>query len=107
MANIARLRELEAAATKAPWFHSQSANVPRNQQGDINWPAHLGRDLSIHWDYYVTREDAELIVELRNSFPALVEIADAARALINAWDDETRTRARAGLNAALQRLEES
>lgn len=106
MANMARLRDLNKDATQGPWYRSTSANVPRNQHGDIQWPDHL-RSLSIHWDHHMQDADAELVIEMRNAFSAMLEIVDVARALTSAWDEPTRTQARAVLNAAYQKLEEA
>jgi hypothetical protein len=105
MPSVARLRELDSAATKAPWFHSTDAEIPRNEHGDIKWPDHLARNFPPHWDYYLQAADADLITGLRNALPAFLQVVDAARGLVNAWDEDTRSRARAELNNALQELE--
>jgi hypothetical protein len=70
---IERLRELEAAATPGPWaWRSRSIDGPTGR-----WIAYLpteGEGLT----------DVELIAATRNALPALLDVAEAARQLIDA-----------------------
>jgi len=106
MPNEARFRELDRSATQGPWFTANDPNLHRNEHGDMDWPWHLSGKFPPHWDYYLTPEDADLIVAMRNSLGVLFQAIDAARSLANAWGTESAQRARAELNSALQRLED-
>jgi hypothetical protein len=63
-------------------------------------------NLPENWDFYLTLDDADLVVALRNSFPHLLAVIEAAQKLATAWDTGTVLRARSELNTALQRLED-
>lgn len=106
MASLTHLRALEAQATPAPWYSNVDPELPRSEEGDIEWPEHLGVRFPQQWDYYINEADANLIVALRNATPVVFSIIVAARQLINAWNTDDQIAARARLNSALQRLED-
>lgn len=107
MTTLDRLRELEQAATPGPWNASMDTH-----------PAHVAR--LGQWEVYgrryvsgVVARDAALIAEARNALPALLDIAEAARAVMEEWDElgptgtmDTVTRHHA-LRTALARLDEA
>lgn len=105
MPNIVRFKQLDQEATPAPWYTDSDPDLPRNPNGDVEWPEHLA-DFAYEWDYYLSKTDAELIVKLRNSFPHFVALIEASRQLLNAWNSDEQSTARAKLNTALQRLED-
>jgi hypothetical protein len=59
-----RLRELEAAATPAPWLTAPFTTTPNNMS-DI---------------------DAQLIAEMRNTLPKLLAVVEAAKKLSQEYD---------------------
>ncbi len=67
---VARLRELEAAATEAPWevAHDHESSVALVQTAD---------GTGIAYDV-IYDADAALIAEARNAIPALLAVAEAA-----------------------------
>lgn len=58
MTSLKRLRELDEQASEAPWARPTPFTI----------------------------EDAELIAEMRNMLPALLDIAEAAKKMDDAWD---------------------
>lgn len=106
MPSFTRMKELERAATPGPWMTASNPNLLLSEDGDVIWPDHLGERLPSMWDYYLNETDAEMIVALRNGFPHLLTVIEAARRLVTAWDTGTVQRARTELNTAIQRLED-
>jgi len=104
-----KLKALEARAADAPWVRATSRNsvgdgpIIKNED-DFDWVASVQVSNVSNW-----RENAELIVALRNALPQIVAVVDAAETLTTdfqisaaAWNDAQRR-----CSAALAALEEA
>lgn len=69
---VARLRELEAAATRGPWAATPATMAGRQMYKVTPQCTDRGS---------MSGEDAALIAEARNALPALLAVAEAAAAL--------------------------
>jgi hypothetical protein len=98
MADVKRLRELEAVATRGPWRTDHARNVDPEQIVAVG-PCCV--------------YDMALIPAMRNVLPALLDVVEAAKAWKTADDawaqgaDVIPAFALDGLRAALDRLEHS
>lgn len=104
MSTIDRLRELEAAATPGPWQWLDSGGDPDEddelQDGRGEMVASGFRD-----DILPEITDGRLCAEARNHLSALLDVAEAARALLDPSAPGRHTERREALRAALERLE--
>ena len=76
----AELRRLLAEATPGPWIDAGDIeSIPLTIASDPY--AAIGRDPSPQW-----AKNAALIVAAVNALPALLDVADAARIWLDAWD---------------------
>jgi len=88
--DVKRLRKLEAVATRGPWRTEQARNVDPEQIVAVG-PCCV--------------YDMALIPAMRNALPALLDVVEAAKAVIRiGYDDGPEEIA---LTAALDRLERS
>ncbi len=77
MNTIAKLRELEAKATKAPWFTNQSWRVFAGVgTPDLKVVCYSGNN--IHSRSQLNNDNINLCSAARNALPALLDIAEAA-----------------------------
>ena len=75
---VEQLRQLEQAATPAPWEHNTHPMVAAAvdaQQPDNEF---LWRPV-LHRDDFASEDDYRLIAAMRNALPALLDIAEAAQ----------------------------
>lgn len=100
--DVARLRELEAAATRGPWkasaFGTAGDEEPSSlvvHAGPFDWEAiRYGEADVAAWCDYDDWHDAELIVAMRNNWVPLLDRLEAAEAkiarveaLADEWDE--------------------
>ena len=108
---VEQLRQLEQAAVRAPWWVVGDGDYPQYVMGNDE----KARDpepgdvlvAETYMDPHVPPHDAELIAAMRNVFPALLDIAEAAESIArvacewHCYGDCDRCR----LRAALSRLD--
>jgi hypothetical protein len=82
---IAQLRELCRQGTARPWSWRNDGSLRAKDDNAIFFP-HLGEGDTIR-DLVNRDADANLIVAAVNALPALLDVAEAAQALVNRLDD--------------------
>ena len=93
MSTVGMLRELEAKATPGPWFWDTRISLrPFTACVDSGYA-----------DLPHKEADGALIAAMRNAMPALLRVADAAKARFEVWTPETYQE----LKEALEALEEA
>ena len=85
-----RLDELEKVATPAPWKYNK-LGLPVLPKGEV------ARFTDVRWvNGFITEENARLIAELRNAYPKLRAVVEAAEDFMNsdgdyfAWTEDER-----------------
>ena len=103
MNTVEMLRELEASATPGPWFcegfDRYNQPVVRNDSLELLSCWHHSVE-SIEREAI---ENCRLVAAMRNALPALLRVADAAKARFEVWTPETYQE----LKEALGALEEA
>ena len=80
---LRRLRELEAAATSGPWVDEGDGCISSVRTGFWNACVCM-MERSFHGsDWTNPDRDAALIAAMRNALPALLDVAEAARTLLD------------------------
>lgn len=107
---LARLRELDARATKGPWHHSDErlwAEVTSRPDGGGAVIAHVppGGSLPFQAQDDQDRATAALISSMRNALPALLTVAEAARRVAS-WQAGSRCDCHLGFGDATNRERE-
>ena len=102
MSTVEILRELEAKATPGPWGQNIAAVNRDWLKGTLQEAVvdASGAPVAVFAENYA---NAALIAAMRNAMPALLRVADAAKARFEVWTPETYQE----LKEALEALEES
>lgn len=102
METIQKLREFDAAATPAPWREfCESGDWWIGRADEDGGPADDTSVCDSNPDVWTTQMDTDLTTAMRNALGALLDVAEAAEAVVTGWPASEKY---AALRDALARL---